>query len=117
MASQSITLRLIQKPRPEHRILISQEEYGDDLLFNLQDKNGNAFDLTDKVPVLQVWSKGMKPFLNIEIETVDGVNNQCKYTIAKEDFANTGTFYLRIIAKTNDSKRQVFETVLLVVQQ
>ena len=119
MVSQTVTLRSIQKVRPEQRIIIAEEEFGDDLIFYLQDKNGNAFDLTDKTPILQVWSKGLKPFIDKEITVIDpATNGQCKYNLLEIDFGTrTGTFYLKVLAKTNATKREAFETILLVVQE
>lgn len=118
LVSQNITLRLLQKLRPEQRIMIAEEEFGDDINFTIQDKNGNAKDLTGIIPSFQVWSKGMQPFIDAECDIVVAVDGTCKYTLKESDLGSrTGTFYAKVVLKTGTTKRESTETFQVVVQE
>ncbi len=118
MPAQSITLRLLQKVRPDQRVLFAQEEFGDDINFTIQDKDGNAKNLTGITPALQVWSKGLAAFIDKDLTITNAAAGQCKYTTAEADFnGRTGTFYAKVILKTGTTKKEATETFLLVVQE
>lgn len=118
MVSQFITLRLLQKPRVTQRLLFAQDEFGDDINFTIQDKDGNVVDLTGKTPALQVWSKGLKAFIDKDLTITNAVLGQCKYTTQQSDLTNrTGTFYAKVVLKTGTTKKEPSETFVLVVQE
>lgn len=108
----------MQKTRASQRLIFGREEFGDDINFTIQDKDGNAKDLTGITPALQVWSKGLKAFIDKDLTITNAVAGQCKYTVIESDFkTGTGTFYAKVILKTGTTKKEATETFLLVVQE
>lgn len=98
--------------------MLAQDEFGDDINFTIQDKDGTAVDLTGRTPALQVWSKGMKAFIDKDLTITNALLGQCKYTTQQSDLTNrTGTFYAKVILKTGTTKKEATETFLLVVQE
>lgn len=107
----------MEKPRPDQRIFIAEEDFGDDINFTIQDKDGNAKNLTGITPKFQVWSKGMKPFIDQDATIVSAVAGTCKYNIKNTDFARIGVFYAKMLLKTGTTKQESTERFLLVVQE
>jgi len=118
VVSQSITLRLLEKPRSDQRMFLSEDDFGDDLNFTIQDKDGNAKNLTGIMPKFQVWSKGLAPFLDEDATIVSAVAGTCKYNVKETDFnGRTGVFYAKLVLKTGTTKKESTEKFLLVLQE
>lgn len=118
MVSQSITLRLLEKPRADQRLFLSEDDFGDDINFTIQNKDGTAKDLTGITPKFQVSSKGLAPFIDQDATIVSAPAGTCKYNVKETDFnGRTGVFYAKILLKTGTTKKESTEKFLLVVQE
>ena len=108
----------MEKPRPDQRIFITEEDFGDDINFTIQDKDGVAKNLTGITPEFQVWSKGLAAFIKQDATIVSAPSGTCKYNVKETDFGSrTGVFYAKIVLKTGTTKKESTETFLLVVQE
>ncbi len=108
----------MEKPRLDQRLLLSDDDFGDDINFTIQDKDGNAKNLTGITPEFHVWSKGMAPFIKQDTTIISAPAGTCKYNIKETDFGSrTGTFYGKVVLKTGTTKKESTEKFLLVVQE
>jgi hypothetical protein len=117
LPSQTVTLRLLEKLRPDKRIFLALDDFGDDIIFNIQDKDGNPKNLGGITPNFQIWGHGSKPFLDAECTVTDSVNGQCKYNRKETDITKTGSFLSKVLLKTGVSKNESTERLLVVVQE
>lgn len=112
-----MTLRVIETPRPEKRVFIALDDYGDDIIFNIVDKNGGAFNLTGITPRFKVWRQGSLPFVDVECIILDALAGQCKWNRKETEITKAGAFVSKVLLKSGSTKKESTERLLLVVQQ
>ena len=69
-------------------LTIPKGDYGYDIIFTIQDADGNAYDLTGYTIKFKVWKSGSSGtlFINGACTIVKAVSGICKYLIVKGDF-------------------------------
>lgn len=96
---------------------MAKSDFGDDINFTIQDKDGFARNLTGINVKFLVWSKRAAPFLEQDCIIVNAAAGQCKYNVKETDFVSAGVFYAKVLLRTGSSKNESTERLLVIVQE
>lgn len=89
-----------------------------DLVFHLKDFNGNPINLNGASGIkFRVQKKG-ESVLKFEgdMEVVDGVEGEAKYTVKEGELAEVGKFYAEIELMFEDGQKVTFDDILIKVK-
>jgi hypothetical protein len=100
--------------------IITQNDYGYEIPFTLEDGNGNAVNLTGATLVLKVQSAQDPSATNLTLGgsmTIDSPSaGTCHYTVANGDFTNPGAFLTAVTATWSSSEVLTWTGPQLIVQ-
>ena len=89
-----------------------------DLVFHLKDFNNNPINLNSASGIkFKVQKKGGSVLkFEGDMEVVDGVEGEVKYTVVAGNFDEIGKYYAEIEAKFEDGQNITFDDILIKVK-
>ncbi|HLY40472.1 MAG TPA: BppU family phage baseplate upper protein [Terracidiphilus sp.] len=98
---------------------VTQNDYGYELPFTLEDGNGNAVNLSGATLVLNVQDSqdGEQELIFSGGMTIDSASaGTCHYTVAQGNFPNPGTFLAQITATWPSSEVLTWSGITIIVE-